>query len=47
MDLPNYEPSKHMCDLCERANPVFLSKRDDLIMTLNSKYLPNFLKNLK
>ena len=44
MDL---DPNKNCCELCRRPTPVFLSKRDENIMRLNTKYMPEFLKSLR
>ena len=41
------EKGNDQCDLCGRAIPIFLSKRDDIIMRMNEKYMPEFLKQLK
>ena len=35
------------CILCQRTRPIFIVESDDMIMRMQERYLPQFLKNLK
>mmetsp|Transcript_6754 Transcript_6754/g.10865 ORF Transcript_6754/g.10865 Transcript_6754/m.10865 type:complete len:164 (+) Transcript_6754:325-816(+) len=38
---------EQICDLCRRAQPVFVVGHDNPIMRMREDYLPDFLKDLK
>mmetsp|Transcript_9655 Transcript_9655/g.16220 ORF Transcript_9655/g.16220 Transcript_9655/m.16220 type:complete len:201 (-) Transcript_9655:256-858(-) len=45
--LGDHEEEEQVCDLCERAQPIFLVGYDNAIMRMQDRHLPEFLKQLK